>query len=87
MKPDREIVVCAPVAPVAGKVFNPETDAPYSKYSQLACPQCLQPCWIGERGVALVAQGVAEPLCMECAVITGLLEGGTPMRKLTDTDS
>ena len=87
MKPDREIVVCAPVAPVAGKTFNPVTDAPYSTYTQIDCPQCGQKCWLGERGAVLVNQGQAEALCVECAVITGLLEGGTPMDKLTDRDA
>lgn len=83
-EPDRQIVVCAPVAPIGGKIFNPETDATYSKYTEILCPQCGEKCWLGERGAALVADGVAEPMCMECAVVIGLTEGA--MSRLTDRD-
>jgi hypothetical protein len=62
VKPDREIVVCQRVKP-------DET------YQELACPQCLERCWISPKGAELVAKGTAEPLCLECSVLAGLLEG------------
>jgi hypothetical protein len=65
MKPDREIVVCYP-------------DPPDDTYSMLACPQCLEPCWIRPACVELVAKGIAEPMCLACSVVVGLVEGPLP---------
>jgi hypothetical protein len=78
------IVVCAPVSPVGGKVFDP-ADAPYSEYSKVRCPHCRQPMWLGARGRAEVESGRAQMMCMVCAVQLGLYSGGD-IPKLTDRD-
>jgi hypothetical protein len=87
-KENPKLVLCAPVAPVGGITFDPDT-APYSHYAQVDCPRCSKAMWVGERGAALVAEGAAEWLCMLCAFEIGTVEGPPPfkMGRLTDRDS
>jgi hypothetical protein len=84
--PDINIVVCAPLAEIAGLKFDPAT-APYSEYTQVECPHCRQGMWIGARGRVEVEAGRSQMICMVCAVLTGLVGADTPMKPLTDRDA
>ena len=84
--PELQIVVCAPLAAVGELVFDPAT-APYSAYTQVECPHCRQPMWLGERSRLMVETGRAQMICVVCAVTTGIMGPDTPMSRLTDRDS
>jgi hypothetical protein len=84
--PDQQIVVCAPLAEIAGLKFDPET-APYSTYTQVECPHCRQGMWLGARGRVEVEAGRAQMICVVCAVQTGVMGPGDDMKKLTDRDA
>ena len=84
--PDLNIVICPPLAEIAGLTFDPAT-APYSKYTQVECPHCAQGMWLGQRGRQLVETGQAQMMCVACAVKTGVLEAVDRVGQLTDQDA
>jgi hypothetical protein len=83
---DIQIVVCAPVREIGGHKFDPAT-APYSTYTQVPCPRCLLPMWLGSRAWIEVENRRATMLCLPCAYETGVYHPGATMTKLTDRDA
>ena len=81
-----QIVVCAPLAEIAGLKFDPAT-APYSEYTQVECPHCRQGMWLGARGRVEVEAGRAQMICVTCAHRTGLMTHDSQMQRLTDRDA
>jgi hypothetical protein len=79
--PDLQIVLCAPLAEIAGLKFDPAT-APYSTYTQVECPHCRQGMWLGQRSRELVETGKAQMMCMVCAVTLGVAGHDTPIKGL-----
>lgn len=84
--PEQQIVICPPLAAVADLKFDPGT-APYSVYTQVECPHCRQPMWLGIRGRELVEGGHAQMMCLICAMENGVVDGESQMQRLTDRDA
>ena len=85
MRGELRIVICAPVAPFAGKTFDPSAQT-YSCYAPVPCPRCRQMMWLGSRSWIEVQNRRAKMLCMPCALQTGVWKPGQNLNKLTDAD-
>lgn len=69
----RTIVACVPVS------VDPDfpATATYSPYTQVPCPACQQPMWLGVGGRQQVDHG-ADMLCMVCLVKKAQAAGVDP---------
>lgn len=67
------LIACVPVAEVARIMpdFLERATKQNGAYTIIQCPLCAREMYLGQRGKKLADAGLADPLCMICAVKQG----------------
>lgn len=57
---------------------------PYCVHGETFCVLCDKACWLGSATYAVVAEGRALPVCLDCARTHPAFEGRRPAERIED---